>query len=228
MATLSGHTLGDGSSSSGTFTNTSGTYGITDGIVLSSGDVRDYADGSNDSTGNTTSYGVSATGGQESLLDPITGGSLDHYDVTQLDLEFTTTTGEVFFEVVFGSEEFDEFVGSNFIDAFGLYLNGTNIAFFDGDPINVDHPVMAFRSGTELDGILPGSGSPMLFSESGLDTSVTHELTFIIADSGDGSFDSTAYLSSLAGEDPNPAPLPGTLALLAAGVLGMGYYRRKA
>ncbi|MBK17523.1 MAG: hypothetical protein CMM52_01610 [Rhodospirillaceae bacterium] len=38
-----------GAASSGTYTNGSGTYGIGDGIVLSSGNVSDYGDGPNTS-----------------------------------------------------------------------------------------------------------------------------------------------------------------------------------
>lgn len=223
---LSGH-----ATSSGTYTNASGTYSINDGIILSSGDVGDYGDGSSTSTGNTTSYGVAATAAQEALLDPITGGGLNHRDVTQLDLSFTTSTGSVFFNVVFGSDEFPEFKNSSFIDAFGLYLDGTNIAFYLDDPININHPAMDFRAGTELDGVLPGSGVPMLFSASGLDLSAIHTLTFIIADSGDGSLDSTAYISSLGGVAPPPpqgaVPAPATLGLLGAGLIGLAGLRRR-
>ena len=38
------------------------------------------------------------------------------------------------------AEEFPEFVGDSFIDGFGLFVNGENVAFANGDPINVNHP----------------------------------------------------------------------------------------
>ena len=128
--------------------------------MISSGDVSDYETGPNTSPSTTTVYGVSATPAQEALLDPITGGSLNHNDVTQIDITFDMLPGfdTVFFNVTFGSEEYDEFVGSSFIDAFGLYVNGTNIAQVNGDPVNIDHPDMLFLGGTELDGILGGDG----------------------------------------------------------------------
>ena len=112
-----------GAVSSGIFVNDAGTYGLADyGVVLSSGDVGDYENGANLSPGNTTSYGIAATTAQESLLDTITGGFWDHWDVTQLEITFDLLPGfdTISFMVVFGSEEYAEYVGSSFIDGFGL------------------------------------------------------------------------------------------------------------
>jgi hypothetical protein len=217
--------------SSGTYTNASVTYGIGDGIVLSTGDVSNYSDGPNTSTGLSGAYGVVATPGQEALLDPITGGAFDHNDVTQLDIDFTTSTGEVFFDVVFGSEEFDEYVGSTYIDGFGLYLDGTNIAEVGGNPVNINHPDMVFLAGTELDGILAPGDDPLLsFGMSGLDTSAGHTLTFIIADTSDPLLDTTVYLASLRGTEvpvPPEVPVPAAVWLFGSGLAGLiGVARR--
>ena len=209
-ATLSGHSSGD-ATSSGTYVNPSGTYGMVDGIVLSSGNVNDYNDGPNTVSSKTTIYGVPATAAQELLLDPITGGSWYHYDVTQLDVTFDMQPGydTVYFNVVFGSEEFPEYVGTPFIDGFGLYVNGENIAFVNGQPVNINHPSMDFIPGTELDGILtdPIEDSYVhTFSALVGDGSTGNTLTFIVSDASDYILDTTVYISQLGGEAPEPIP----------------------
>lgn len=228
-ASLSSHAMA-GAASSGTFSNASGTYRIGGGIMLSTGNVLDYGDGPNSDTATTTSYGVAATAAQRALLAPISGVA-NYFDVTQLDINFTTSTGSVFFQTVFGSEEYPEYVGS-FVDGFGLLIDGVNIAFVGGQPVNIDHPAMAAIAGTELDGVLcpatVGGCSPaQTFSLSGLRTDIAHTLTFIIGDRGDDRVDTTVYISALGGTKPQDVPEPGVLGLMGAGLAGLLAVRRR-
>lgn len=233
---LYGHTSGS-AVSSGTYTDTgpgSGTYGLggTQGVVLSTGNAGAYGSGSNTVGSTGTGYaGADAT--WDALLDPITGGKT-HYDVTALTIDFDMEAGKnsIFFDVVWGTEEYAEWIGSSFIDAFGLYVNGTNIATVGGLPINVDHPNMAGISGTELDGVLYTAGSAR-HTFSSLVHATGNSVTFIIADSGDSVYDSTAYITALGAELPEPeVPEPGSIAamlsLMGFGAGAMVVRRRRA
>ena len=224
---LQGHSNGF-QSSTGTYVNPSLTYNISPGIVLSSGDVLDYSDGPNLFVNNSTAWGVLETGPQKALLDPITGVR-QHWDVTQLDITFNMAPGHdtVFFNVVFGSEEYPEYVGSQFVDGFGLYVNGGNIAFVDGLPVNINHPAFAAIPGTELDGVL-NHRIPQTFSKFVGDGSVGNTLTIIICDTTDDIYDSTAYVSQLGGTEPPPIiPEPLTMAGLCLGLGCLTRYLRR-
>jgi len=223
--------------SSGTYTNNSGTYGLGDGVILSTGDVSSYGDGPNNFASLTTNYetrtkstpvvpddplnvnpgamGILATTEQDALLDPLDDNDpanpadFNHYDVTQLDIHFDMKPGfdAVYVNVVFGSEEFNEFVGSRFVDAFGAYVNGENKALVSSAPgqpalpININHQSMVGSGGTELDGILGSGqfGEPLVHTFSSLVDPANNTVTLILGDTEDGQWDATVYVAQLTG-----------------------------
>jgi RHS repeat-associated protein/uncharacterized delta-60 repeat protein len=202
--------------STGIFVNDSPTYSLPNyGIVLSTGNVADYGSGPNQWDSNTTPYGTVATPAENVLLRQISG-TRDHLDTTEIDLTFNVLPGfdTVYFTVAFGSEEYPSYIydGSPYVDAFGLFLNGTNIAMTnDGYPVNIKNPAVINYPGTELNGMLAPGGNPLMtFSAAAIPGSTNNTLTFIIADSHDDLYDTTAYIASLGATPPDLATVSVT------------------
>lgn len=236
--------------SSGTYTNGSGTYGIGPGIVLTTGAVEErsftdpetqitetfsgYGDGPNRETGNSTAYldpgtfqNQTATAEQEVLLQPLS--PFPHLDVTELVINFNVQSGydRIRFNLAYGTEEYPDFIGSDYIDIFAIFLNGTNIALVDGDKFNVDHPAFTGITGTELNGLLAPGGDPLL-TLTGLVNPGANTLRLLIADTQDNILDSTVYLSGLTGVAV--VPVPASIWLLGTAVLGLagrGFGKRR-
>ena len=233
----------------GVVLSTGGVKGVS---LMGAGGIPGYDDGPNSDEGNGIPYGTPfdlsnlpdpnspppgapASAAQEMLLDPITGDIanqifFDHFDVTELVINFDMQPGfdRVGFKIVFGSEEFPEFVNSSFIDGFGMFLNGVNIAQIGGFPVNIRHPDFSGTiTGTELNGVLAPGGNPVL-TFGGLVNPTGNSLRFIVADTSDGILDTTVYFSALAGV--GVVPLPASVWLLgtaAFGLVGRGYARRR-
>ena len=102
------------------------------GIIMSSGTPADFC--SNDSDQNTKNWKLGGDADLQSNVDAQT------YDACVIEFEFKCAdnfeAAEVSFDYVFGSEEYDEYVGSAFNDAFAFFMNGENIAKLpDGETI---------------------------------------------------------------------------------------------
>lgn len=136
----------------GTFTNTSGVYGLPSqgGIVLSTGFVKNYEDGPNSDnvedeptlasfTGEIEepenneesegTSGASATAEQNAVFQDISGQN-SHFDPVELEIIFDVDedVDVISFIAAFGSEEYPVFVDSEYTDAFGMFLNDELVA----------------------------------------------------------------------------------------------------
>src|SRR4028118_426648 len=204
----------------GTFTGDP--FGLGSGIVLSTGRVADLP-GFN--TGNDLSSSLWSTPG----------------DLAELNLSFfaDSTAEKLFFNYVFGSDEFLEFGGSSFNDSFELLLNGTNLAQLnDGQTVTINNlvPNSGNRSTDNPDFIDNSNGlaasvikldgfTKVLGFEGFLKKNDTNVVTFRIKDVGDTILDSAVLVQGKLGTvEPEPVPEPMTMAGLMAGggMLGAG------
>ncbi len=108
---------------------------VEEGVILSTGDVRDCK-GSNNSPKTTTKFTNGPNGDPDlsKLIRILENKSLPVHDVTILEFDFTPTQDKVTFEYVFASDEYCEYVGSGFNDVFGFFVSGPGISgpFADG------------------------------------------------------------------------------------------------
>ena len=112
----------------GSFTNAKDIIGIKEGIVFTTGDLGDIP-GPNSSTGITGGhYGMS----EAPYLERVVRG-VPFFDVIGIEFDFTPTSDFVSFNYVFASEEYCEYVDSEFNDAFGFFVSGPGI---DGTGFN--------------------------------------------------------------------------------------------
>ncbi len=112
--------------SGGIFTGGTGIFGFERGIVLSTGDVGTIAGPLNTLAGASTITGFPG----DPDLEALAGVGTNDAAILEFDFECPQST-TASFQFVFASEEYNEYV-FQFNDAFGLFVNGVNIALVPG------------------------------------------------------------------------------------------------
>jgi len=235
------------SQSAGTYTGLTvpaqGNTYLQNGVVLSSGGVQSLNNASNTSDATTLALGIS---GDAQLNSLIPGYSTN--DATSLEFDFTASgSGDVTssFWYVFGSEEYNEWVGSSFNDVFGFFLDGVNQAVIPSTttPVSINN-VNASSNSSYYNNNDPSNGIPTpfatemdgfttpLFAEFTVTAGTTHHLKLAVADAGDQILDSWVLLgaNSFTNQPHNDVPEPTTLSFMAMGLLsllGYGLKKRK-
>ncbi|MCB9283909.1 MAG: choice-of-anchor L domain-containing protein [Lewinellaceae bacterium] len=108
---------------SGIFGNGLTSIGLDHGIMLSTGHVT-QAPGPNDLDGASTII-IQSLGDPD--LEQLLGGGVIR-DASVIEFDFVPTGNTLSFRYVFASEEYCEFVGSQFTDVFGFFLSGPGIS----------------------------------------------------------------------------------------------------
>ena len=186
------------------------------GVALSTGKVTDLA-GVNTDDGDFLSLGNINDLSRDFGVPGASGDSIS----MQIDFFADDTKEQLFFQYVFGSEEFVEFGGSQFNDSFSLTLNGRNLARLSDEetvininnlvpkPNGIYHPDFIYNPvGTGLASDitkLDGYTIPLLF-KGDLIQNATNTLVINVKDEKDGILDSAVFIraGTLGTIEPSP------------------------
>ena len=203
----------------GSFLGGQSNIGFSQGIILATGDA-DVAIGPNDNDGASAGFGNSSSDGDLNAINP---GSL--FDLANIEFDFQPTQTPLTFEYVFASEEYCEYVNTQFNDVFGFFISGPgivgtqNLAVVPASttPITINsinhllnsglytHNTPA--SGNNCGGIPPAGGSgpnevqfdgytKKMIAVANVIPCQTYHIKLKIADVGDGIFDTGVFLKA--------------------------------
>jgi hypothetical protein len=207
--TVSNVTYVGADEAAGGFSGGTGIIGFEAGIILGSGSAVDVV-GPNTEDSVTTN---NQTPG-DSDLDALSG--FVTLDASVLEFDFIPDGAQIFFDFVFASDEYNEFVNSQFNDVFAFYINDFNCATVgvNDDPITINtinngNPYDSDpRSNPELyrnNDLDDGGGSidtemdgltVVLTCGSLVDVGVTNHMKLAIADASDSSYDSNVFIKA--------------------------------
>ncbi|MBC7776421.1 MAG: choice-of-anchor L domain-containing protein [Phycisphaerae bacterium] len=119
---VEGVTFSGQGSQIGEFTNGLTNVGFNSGVIMATGDIN-VAPGPNDSDGASGGFGIGTPDGD---LQNLTNGAL--FDMAAIEFDFTPTQSPLTFEYVFASEEYCEYVNTQFNDVFGFFISGPGIS----------------------------------------------------------------------------------------------------
>ena len=199
------------------FDGTNSNLGLTRGFVLCTGNP--FLSGLN-GPNNEPDAGIDTPAPGHPILNEILGGNSSH-DATVLEFDFVPMVDTISINYVFGSDEYNEYVGSEFNDPVVIYLIGpgydtVNIArLADGEPLAinnvhgtisnifgnfpaqnvsqfVDNPQSMDPTSIQLDGFTTNTSA---FADN-LAVGQSYRMIIAIGDGGDGLFDSALFLEA--------------------------------
>lgn len=170
------------------------------GVILSTGRAADFTQSSGDpnrAAGTTTdTTGIN----NNSLFNTIAGANT--YDAVWLDADFIPTGNEMTIRFTFASEEYPEYINSQFNDVIGVWVNGTHVPIQVGNGktsvnnINGTTQENLYRSNTndayntEMDGFTITMTLKMM-----VNPGVVNSIRIGIADTSDAAYDSNLIIA---------------------------------
>jgi len=215
--------------SAGTFTGGSDSIGIESGIILTNGGYygakpSTMPDNLGAKAAENTDPSESATSGSTSQATDLELekylGVDDLHDAAVLEFDFETTSGELYFEYVFASEEYNEYVNSAYNDVFALFVDGENIALLPsgGGVVSINNvnngrpggdetannsqyyidndPKLPSSKFTAVKPIIYNGFTVILTAQKDKLNAGSHHMKFVIADMGDTSLDSAIFIKA--------------------------------
>lgn len=206
---------GSTTASIGYFSDSAATIGFDYGLLLTTGLIFN-AIGPNTMTGAGTDLSLPG----DFMADMLVPGYTTR-DAVSINFEFTAQADTIIAcEFVFASEEYPEYVGSQFNDVFGFFINGPgtngwqNIAYIPGTniPISVNTVNGMYNQAYYVNNspgvILQYDGYTVPIQlQFPVQSGATYQFRILIADAGDGVYDSGVFIKggSFLGNEPLPA-----------------------
>jgi len=211
--TVSNATINGSPQAHGTFNGGVAATGLNSGVILTTGPIEIALP-----PNNTEMAGVDLGLPGNPMLQGLAGATT--YDAIVLEFDFVPLSNTAQFRYVFGSEEYPEFVSSGFNDAFAFFISGPGIAATYGvanynmarvpgtaQPVTIDN-VNANTNAqyyvSNWTGGLFGAPGNIPIQYDGLTTVLTataqvqacqtYHLMMMIADAGDGIYDSGVFI----------------------------------
>lgn len=195
----------------GSFSEGSSNLGVTSGVILSTGDISD-AIGPNNSAGSGVGLGTDGHPALDAIVDP-----LETFDAVVLEFDVVTVSPTFAINYVFASEEYREFVGSEFNDVFAFFVDGANIALTpgSGDPVTINTINHLENNGLYRDNAggaetqFDGFTAPLL-AVAVVEPNVPHHIRIAIADASDSVLDSAVFIAQggISGNQIAPIIIP--------------------
>lgn len=230
--TVSNAKLTGAGEAAGSFGGGAQGLGLADGVMLSSGRIADVK-GPNDDGSKGTAFGRPGDADLDALIDGQTE------DASVLEFDVVSSRPSLSFRYVFGSEEYTEWIGSQYNDAFAFYVGGQNcarvpmievgLAPVSVNSVNPWSNADLYRDNAEgqLDTQLDGVTTPLTCAAT-VQPGVKTHVKLVIADRGDGDYDSAVALEAGSLVAGTPTSLAAKPALLSLKPLGLSLFEPQA